>query len=489
MSTNSKVGRNTLYLFISNFLGICIGVGFNVFLARVLGVQRFGEFAFAITFVSLFAVIVEFSLHMLIVRDVARDPAAAATYFGNSLALKGLLFIVACVCAGVTASVLDYPLEVRLLLSILMLSVLFDGVRKCCDALFAAAERMQYSAVVVVAEKALFAILGLVALRIHGSVIAIGLCYVAAHAFSQIISFVLVRQKLRVGLGRVEYGFCTHLAQQAWPFFGISLIAAIYADIDKLFLFSMQDAVAVGLYAAAYRLVTLPTQFSSAFHQAIYPVLSKHAALPDPAPFAETFQRSMRYLMFAAVPLAVGITTLAEPIMRIVYGPAYVTGTVAVQILILAYALEFFNPLFSRVLFIMERQRTVLVIVVLATGVNILLNIILIPIFSITGAAVATLVSASVIFVLLSCSLARSFACVSLGVLAMKTALAGLLMWMVLILLKGMAVIPLAFLGGFVYVACLAVTNAFSIRQHILHPWLYSYLPLRVRVRYRRPIR
>jgi len=465
MSIDSSVGRNTLYLLASNLAGVCIGVGFNVFLARALGVEQFGKFAFAISFITIFAVIVEFSLQMLIVRDVARDPKAAGTYFGHSLALKGILFVLAFACAALTASILDYPLEVRLLLSILMLSVLFDAIRKSCDALFAAAERMQYTAVLLVAEKGLFAIFALLALQMHGSVIAIGLSYVAAHALSQIVSLVFLQRKMGIKPGRVEYKFCKQLLQRAAPFFAISLIAALYADIDKLFLFSMQDTMTVGLYAAAYRLVSLPTQFSSSFHQAVYPMLSKHAGLPDRVLFVEIFRRSTRYLMFAAVPLSVAVTALAERIVQIVYGAAYVQATTALQVLIWAHALEFFNPFFGRVLFSMDRQRLVLMAAVVGTGVNILLNLVLIPVFSLTGAAIATLVSAGVIFWFLFTSVVQLFPPLTLGLPVFKVALAGFGMWIVLIVLKGMPLLAVAVAGSLIYFICLMLTKAFSLKE------------------------
>jgi O-antigen/teichoic acid export membrane protein len=465
MNSDSKVGRNTIYLLVSNFAGLCISLGFNVVLARSLGVDRFGEFAFAISFIGLFSVFVEFSLQMLVVRDVARNPSTAPAYLGNSLALKTVLFVLAFTCAALTASVLSYPLEVRLLLSILMLSVLFDGVRKCCDALFAATERMQYSAVLLTAEKALVATFGLIALYMHNSVLAIGLSYVAAHAVSQLASLVLLKRKVGVNPGRVEYEFCRELAQRALPFFAISLIAALYADIDKLFLFSMKDTMAVGFYAAVYRLVTLPTQFSSSFHQAIYPLLSKHAAVPERVRLVEIFRRSVRYLMFAAVPLAIGVTALAEPIIQMVYGTSYVPATMALQVLIWAYALEFFNPFFARVLFVMDCQRLVLIAVSSATGVNILLNCVLIPLYSFSGAAIATLISAAVIFVFLFVFVIRQFPPVSLGVSAAKVALAGVVMWIVLALLHGGPFLVVASAGGLVYVTCLLVTKAFSLKE------------------------
>ena len=159
----------------------------------------------------------------------------------------------------------------------------------------------------------------------------------------------------------------------------------------------MQDGTSVGLYAAAYKLAFIPTRFSAAFHRAVYPVLSRHAAASDRKLFAKTSERSMRFLMLGGVPLAIGTTILAEPIMHTIFGQSYIAGAVALRMLTWAFVLEFFNPFFSLMLFAMERQRLVLVIETLGTGLNIVLNIVLIPRYGFIGAAIAILLSAGLI--------------------------------------------------------------------------------------------
>lgn len=465
MTDASSVGRNTVYLTIASVLSTAVGVAFNIFLARTLGVERFGEFAFAISFIALFSTIVDFSLQTITVRDVARDPGRAAIYFGNSLALKGLLFLIAMLLAAATATVLNYSYGIRLLLAVLMLSLFLDGVRKCCDSLFTAAEKMQFPAAFLVAEKTLFGLLGFAALHFSETVIAVAVAYVVAHGITQVVSLLLLRSRLGVKPNRIEYAFVKSLAQRASPFFGISLIAAMYANIDRLFLFSLDGTVAVGIYAAAYRLVSVPTRVSASFHQAIFPKLSRHAGLPDQATMTAVLESSMRYLTFAAVPLAIGTTALAEPIILLFYGSAYTSGTLALQILIWAYALEFFNPFFSRVLFVVDGQRVVLVTVTVATGINIILNILLIPKLSFVGAAIATLISAGIIFVVLYLGVRQHFPSLSFGGSLLKTIAAGLIMWLVLLLFDGIGVVKLIFTGALVYLISSLIIGAISVED------------------------
>ena len=169
--------------------------------------------------------------------------------------------------------------------------------------------------------------------------------------------------------------------------------------------------------------------------------------------------------MLGAIPMGVGMTIFAEPLMRATYGEAYIDGTIALQILVWAYVFEFFNPFLSRVLYTLGRERSVLVAVIVGTASNIGLNILLIPIYSLTGAAIATLVSASLIFVILWLSIFPIFHEVSLSAIAIKPALAGLSMWVGCILLTGVSPIIVVLITGCVYIGFLVLTKEISSEE------------------------
>ena len=67
--------------------------GLSVLLARHLGADVFGLWAFSFAFVSLFAVLADFGFSTLAVRDLARDTSVAGKYLGNVLALKAVLAV------------------------------------------------------------------------------------------------------------------------------------------------------------------------------------------------------------------------------------------------------------------------------------------------------------------------------------------------------------------------------------------------------------
>ena len=171
----------------------------------------------------MFSVLVHFSLDSVIVRDVARNPEVAGAYFGNILALRGLLFLITCALISATVSIMDYPYQVRLLLYVLSLGLLFKCCEISCCSLFNALQQMKYSAVMFFAERSLFALLGLVAVSL-GGLVMLGVCFIASEAIVQLASLIIIRRELGIKPEHVEYRVCKRLAQQASSFCAISII-------------------------------------------------------------------------------------------------------------------------------------------------------------------------------------------------------------------------------------------------------------------------
>src|SRR5207249_9820698 len=126
---------------------------------------------------------------------------------------------------------------------------------------------------------------------------------------------------------------------------------------------------------------------------ALFPVLSP-SAVNAPAPRAGASLRGTTPLavkprLGLAFPVAVGTTLMAEPIIRLLAGEEYLPHSAnALRVLIWFLPFSFTNALLQYVLIALNRQRFITGAFVLATGFNVLANLLLIPRFSYIGAAV-----------------------------------------------------------------------------------------------------
>ena len=65
--------KNSLSLFSSLMVTRLIGFGVVIALSRYLGVERFGQYSFALAFAALFSIVADLGISQLVIREVAKD--------------------------------------------------------------------------------------------------------------------------------------------------------------------------------------------------------------------------------------------------------------------------------------------------------------------------------------------------------------------------------------------------------------------------------
>lgn len=101
---------------------------------------------------------------------------------------------------------------------------------------------------------------------------------------------------------------------------------------DNLLIGKALGNVSLGMYNRAYTLMLLPLQNVGAIvGQVMFPTLSR--LRDDPAAFRVLYLQSIRRISFVAFPIMGGLSILAEPLIRILYGPQWGASAPILQIL------------------------------------------------------------------------------------------------------------------------------------------------------------
>jgi O-antigen/teichoic acid export membrane protein len=339
---------------------------------------------------------------------------------------------------------------------------LFDAVNNCCIALFNAAQHMHYSGVLAVTEEICFTALALAILGLGGGLTAIVACRVIAQGVSQSTGIWILTKKLRIRPGSVNYAICKRLSKEGLHFFGVSFFTSTARNVDTVLLLSMQGPAAVGFYAAATKIVKLTTYFSKAFSDALYPVISKQAALQDRTLLATTYREAVKWIMIGVVPFVAFATVQSTGIMRALYGPSFVAASFVFQIFAWRAALGFLTQFCGSTLYAMDQQRTVFKATGIAAGTSFLLYLILIPRFSYTGAAFAAFATLAIEFLLQFPAVHRRLKSAPLEGAVFKPLAAGVVMALFCFFFQAIPLIPLGITGLVVYSGCLVLLGAVS---------------------------
>ncbi len=210
--------------------------GLSVMLARHLGAEVFGLWAFSFAFVSLFAVLADFGFSTLAVRDIARDTSIAGKYLGNVLAMKAVLAVVVIGAMLAIEPAVRRDTTVWFLVALLGVQMIMSSATHFLFSVFRAHNRMQFEAAVRAAHSVLLVAVTLTLVIAGVGIIAFAWAMLATAGASLVLTVWLVRAYFtRISL-RLDISFCRGFLREAWPI-GLALACtAVYYYADTIML-------------------------------------------------------------------------------------------------------------------------------------------------------------------------------------------------------------------------------------------------------------
>jgi O-antigen/teichoic acid export membrane protein len=402
------------------------GLVATVLVARRLGPHDFGLFQFALALTLLLSFVVMLGLPKLLVRELARDPDAAVARVDSAL------FI--CLVAG---AAIGGPLlgigwlagADTTLLVMAGLVMIADSMARIILSIFWAFERMRYEAVTVGIQESAFVAFTLLALDGHAGVEGVMLAYLTSRVVGFVVAWVIAATRFSCRTRpRPHAGVVRPMLRATLPFAIDDGLSVAYVRVDAVLLGIFKGPTAVGLYQSATNLVLYLNILPRMLNMSMYPQMSR-AWPDDPQALRRLRDASLRLLGAVAIPITVGSFLLAPQIFGVLYGAKFEPAVRYYELLVLVIPLRMLGNTLGTAITSVNRQGQRAFIVGVAAALNVGLNLILIPIWSIMGAVVATLVTESWVFLayavllrrvlgpsgLLSALAAPSLACVPLA--------------------------------------------------------------------------
>jgi len=188
----------------------------------------------------------------------------------------------------------------------------------------------------------------------------------------------------------------SHLKNLSGFSFWIFLTASgslVFSYADTILIGFFMSNADVGIYRTAFQLTSVAAFVTLAFHTVLYPQISNWGARGHIAEIENSLARAWTYSLFLAIPTCIGGWIMGDKLLYYLYGASFVGGAPALFFLLLVQIVNVFMYLGTMSLTALNKPKDAFLITVIASIVNIILNLSLIPILGITGAAVATLIA------------------------------------------------------------------------------------------------
>jgi O-antigen/teichoic acid export membrane protein len=381
-----SLGKMTIQLLGARGIRFASSLLSSIIVARSLGVEGLGAYAYALGVAALFAMVPNMGVSTVVTRRIAQESEEGDAIIRSAFVAQVLLAF------GVTGLIMGF-------------AALMPSQQVPLAYVFIAAMQLALNSL----SWPYLAILGghsrfdrVASAELLSSVVTLPLLVIVAIFFNSVAGFLLIKI-----VGSLLSLYIARRAAKPWlpkrgrryslrrlfresiPFGAVGSITGLYGSFDLILLGQMASVAAVGLYNAAFKPVTVTLYVGMTVAGIIFPIMSKvgHGEVPH------AFARLMRAVGILGPAMALAVGGLSYWVLVLMFGEEYGGASFTLTILIWSVAARWVYAPLGHALQAQGVVRWWLVAVVCATLINLAINWWAIPRWWADGAAVARLTS------------------------------------------------------------------------------------------------
>jgi O-antigen/teichoic acid export membrane protein len=388
-----KYLKNTSWLLLEKVLRISLALIIGTWLARYLGPEEFGLYAYILSFVGLFSVFASLGMDSVLVKELVNDPLKTNKLLGTAFYLRLVGATIVILAILITTSLLSINSYERTLIYIVSGTVVFQSVN-VIDFYFQSRVMGKYTSYMNCA--ALFVSSAIkVYLLISAAPLIAFVFVVLFDTLLFAVGYICIYMKLApTRITSIYFDRETALAilKNTWPIIISTVLATIYMKIDQIMIMNMLGSEPVGQYAAAVRISEAWYFIPAVIATSLFPAIVNAKQISN-----DVYQFRLRKLyslmMYMAIAVAALVTFFGQSLVEVMYGPEYQQAGTVLIIHIWAGIFVFLGNVNSRWMINENLQIYGAIYTGIGAITNVGLNYILLPVIGIDGAAFATLVS------------------------------------------------------------------------------------------------
>lgn len=442
-----RTARNAAVRGIAEILAKLATLSWTVVAARILDQGDFGAFSYALSLVLLVSALPAWGFDPLLVRRASADPQQLPRLHTEALTWQTVLAVPTFVVTALVALGNRTSPSSGVVLVLLLVAGLPELWSDTARASAAARQDQLGVSQALVLQRIATAVLVIGALFAGFGVVGVATGFLGG----TLVGWVLHVAALRSLQVRIQPQLLTWTGLRdmltGTGYLGLSaLVLILLFRFDTVLLGAMKDEEAVAVYTVAYRLLETVLFVSYAVKQAVLPVMSAEGGVGR---VRQGFEQGLAAVSVVYVPFAAVALVEGDRVIDLLFGGRYGQQAAPVLAWLAPVPILFAcGYLGQSALMSQGRNRPMLVAAVCATVVNVALNVLLIPVYSGVGAAVATAASYLVQVFVVQAFLRQGVAKVRLLRPLLEATAAALLLTGLLVVLRLPLLVELAFAGG-----------------------------------------
>ena len=387
-----KYFYNTSWLFVERIFRMSIGIFIGIWMARYLGVEKFGIFSYAQSFVGLFAAISTLGLDGIVIRELVKEK--------NEKVLLGTVFFLKLIGAFATLVFISIAINftenesiTNILIFIIASATIFQSFN-VIDMYFQSIVLSKYIAYANIISQTISLLIKATLILYKAPLIA----FAYAVLFDSIILafwyiyFFFKYSKFTFFNFRFNRKIAIFLLKSSWPLILSGIVISIYMKIDQVMIKEMLGNKAVGLYAAAVKLSQAWYFIPMLIASSLYPAIINAKEINEKI-YYERLQKLYDFMVWISLVIAISMTFLSNWVVELLYGGQYNEAGNVLKIHIWAGIFVALGVVRGKWIIVENLQKYTPIYLLIGLILNILFNYFYIPKYGIEGAAYATLIA------------------------------------------------------------------------------------------------
>jgi O-antigen/teichoic acid export membrane protein len=419
--------------FVSLLGGQSISFAINFFsillAARYLGVEQFGEFANLLAIITILSKFIDFGIGPILFRELSKDPSKGELFNATltiKIILSGIIFIgmnIAFILLSFTK--VEFFLSNMLFLTI-FISSRMANFREILSTPFKAKMDMQFPMLLNVLDNLLLLIGVFIMPYLNLGIIYFTTIYLLSNLPGFIFILILLHKNFSIKFKFVLMNFMW-LVKESVPLAGFVIFTVIFQQIDTIIIKYSKTAFDAGIFSAAIRLTNPLNIIPSTIVTAFFPFIVNKEIQKSKKDFV--IKLLYKLLFLTSLIIAVVSSFKIHDFTVLIFGQNYYQASYPALLLFWSQIFLFFNFFSLDLLTANNLQKWNFIYAFTIVIINICLDIILIPLYSFTGASIAKLVASIVGTTFLSFILVKAginFKCINIPVLGFISSVIGL---------------------------------------------------------------
>ncbi|MBQ3356274.1 MAG: flippase [Oscillospiraceae bacterium] len=393
----NKVAQNAGWLIGGKIAQMAVNFVVGLLTARYLGPAGYGLINYAAAYVTFFGAISGLGINSVILKELIDRPNERGMVLGSALLMRAISSVLSALMLFGAISLIDAGETITIVVvSLSGLSLVFQS-----------AETLSYWFQAQLKSK-VYAVSSLLAFLISSAykvyLLATGktvIYFAAVTSIDYLFLGVFLYLAYRMHKGerfRFSGEYAKQLLRKGIHFVLPAVMVCIYAQTDKMMLKQMLNETEVGYYATAVSICTVWCFVLTAIIDSVNPSIMQ-LYRTDYAAFEQRTRQLYAIMIYVCVLASLFYTALAKPLIRILYGEAYLPAAEPLRVITWYTAFSYLGVARGSWVVCENKQKYLVFIYFAAAASNVILNWLLIPMWGTVGAAVASL-AAQVITIL-----------------------------------------------------------------------------------------